>query len=137
MRPVSISPPKVKVLIVEDDPALARLAEKVLEHAGAEVHVHDRGFGVLQRLASYRPNVLLLDVMLPGLDGPALVELIRADAELTRTRVVLWSALSAADLHKRARACGADGSIEKAKGPKHLVAQLTTWLRVWQGVELR
>ncbi|MFK7991921.1 MAG: response regulator [Sandaracinaceae bacterium] len=127
----------VRVLVVEDDPALARLAEKMLAHAGIEVHVHERGFGVLQRIATCRPHVLLLDVMLPGLDGPELVELIRGDPELSRTRVVLWSALSAADLTKRARLCGADGSIEKAKGPFHLVAQITDWLRVWDGVDLK
>jgi CheY-like chemotaxis protein len=130
------SPATVKVLVVEDDPALARLAQKVLEHAGAEVQVHDRGFGVLQRIATYLPDVLLLDVMLPALDGPALVELIRSDAELKRTRVVLWSALDGNELRKRARACGADGSIEKAKGPQHLVTQLSSWLRLWDGIEL-
>jgi CheY-like chemotaxis protein len=125
------------ILVVEDDEAAARLVELSLRRTRARVVLQTRAFGVLEAIAAARPAVVLMDVMMPGLDGPSLVELVREDPELASTRVVLWSALDRGELERRGKACGADGVIEKVAGPKALVDQLESWLRVWSGVELR
>ena len=125
------------VLVVDDDPAMARLLELALSTTRARVLTHRRAFGVLELVAEHRPSLLVLDVMMPGLDGPSLVELIRSDPELARTRVVLWSALDRDELRRRGAACGADGVIEKVAGVRALIDQLSDWLRDWDGVALR
>lgn len=125
------------ILVVEDDPASARLAEVALRQTKAKVIVHQRSFGVLEMVATHRPVVVVMDVMMPGLDGPALVELIRQDTELKNTRVVLWSALDRRELVRLGQACGADGVIEKVAGPRELVDQLSGWLLRWDEIALR
>lgn len=126
------------VLVVDDDPASARLMELALHKTTrARVITQHRAFGLLEAIAEHRPVLVVLDVMMPGLDGPSLVELVRADREIARTRVVLWSALDRAELARRAAACGADASLEKVTGPRAAVDQLCEWLRAWDDVELR
>jgi DNA-binding response OmpR family regulator len=125
------------ILVVEDDDAAARLVALSLRPTRARVVVHPRAFGVLEAIAAERPAAVVMDVMMPGLDGPSLVELVRQDPELAQTRVVLWSALDRAELERRASGCGADAVVEKVAGPRVLVDRLEAWLRAWDGVELR
>lgn len=126
-----------RILVVEDDPAAARLLQVAFRATRAEVVIQPRAFGVLEAVAAQRPLVVVLDVMMPGLDGPSLVELLRADPELSRTRVVLWSALDGAELARRGRACGADAVLEKIAGPRAAVDRIAEWVRDWHGIELR
>lgn len=132
----AVDGPAPRILIVEDDPANARLAELAFRNSRAEVSVHGRAFGVLERVAELRPALVLLDVMMPGLEGPSLVELLRADAELAGTRVVLWSALDPELLEQKGRECGADATFEKVAGPSALLRQISTWLLQWDGIVL-
>ncbi len=132
------APPDPPVLlVVDDDPATSRLMQVALRTTRARVIVQNRAFGLLEAIAAQRPALVILDVMMPGLDGPSLVELVRADAELAGTRIVLWSALDREELARRALACGADGWIEKVAGPRDAVDRICAWLRAWDGVELR
>lgn len=125
------------VLVVDDDPHAARLLELAFRTTRARVVTHNRAFGVLEAVAAERPVVLVLDVMMPGLDGPSLVELLRADRELARTRVVLWSALDPADLARRGQRCGADAVLEKIVRPRDVVEQIREWVLAWHSIDLR
>lgn len=84
-------PERPVILVVDDDPATARLMELALRTTRAQVVTHYRAFGLLEAIAAHKPALVVLDVMMPGLDGPSLVQLVRADPELARTRIVLWS----------------------------------------------
>lgn len=132
---IAVDPPCI--LVVDDDPASARLLEVAFRTTRARVVKHARAFGVLEAVAEHRPVLVVLDVMMPGLDGPSLVELLRADPELARTRVVLFSAIDRADLVRRGAACGADAVLEKVVGPRAAVDQLCAWLREWDALALR
>ncbi len=125
------------VLVVDDDPPTARLLEVAFRRTRAKVVTHHRAFGVLEAVALHRPVLVVLDVMMPGLDGPSLVELLRADRDLARTRVVLWSALDLDDLTARGERCGADGVLEKVRGPRAAVDQICAWLLDWDALDLR
>ncbi len=125
------------ILVVDDDPDNVRLLELALRPTRAQVVTQTRAFGLLEAIAAHRPALVVLDVMMPGLDGPSLVELVRADPELSDTRVVLWSAIDGADLARRALACRADGSIEKVAGPRAAVDRICEWLLEWDGIALR
>lgn len=125
-----------RILVIDDDEDLSRLLAVAFRRTKAKVVTHSRGYGVLQLVATHRPAVVILDVMMPGLDGSSVLELLRQDPELSKTRVVLWSAMPYDTLRERAEAAGADGFIEKVRGPAALVAQITEWLRLWQGLDI-
>lgn len=125
-----------RILVIDDDEALARLLEVAFRTTRAQVVTHTRGYGVLQLVATHRPVLVVLDAMMPGLDGPSVLELLRQDPELSGTRVVLWSAMPREELAAAAEAAGADGYLEKTVGPRQLVDQVRQWLMAWDGVEI-
>ncbi|WP_437312452.1 response regulator [Sorangium sp. So ce385] len=115
-------------MVVDDDIAVASVVERVLRRKGVDVIQVPQAFGVMNRIAKHRPSLVLLDVRMPGLDGPTLVTLIRRDPEIARTRIVLYSALAVDALAQTADACGADGFIAKSLGLPHLEKSLELYL---------
>jgi DNA-binding response OmpR family regulator len=112
------------VLVIEDDPDVRRLLEKSLVGLPIRVDVREQSFGLLNTIAELKPNLVVLDVMMPGLDGTHLTQLVREDPELASTPIILFSALSKAELASRARECGADAFVEKTAGPRALVDEI-------------
>ena len=125
-----------RILVIDDDEACARLLEVAFRRTRAEVVRQSRSFGALSRVAEVQPVAVILDVTMPGLDGPSIVELLRADPELSGTRVILWSALPREDLERRAAECGADAFYEKVASASAFVTQVASWLAQWDGVDL-
>jgi CheY-like chemotaxis protein len=108
------------ILICDDEPALRELMRVALEgHRFAEAEDAAEGLRLTREL---RPDVLLLDVMLPGGSGLELLETIRADPELSSTRIVVVSAWASAQDRKRAEEAGADDFLSKPFAPEQLVA---------------
>ncbi|WP_428897249.1 two-component system [Parelusimicrobium proximum] len=83
-----------KVLIIEDEPTIADLAKMILERAGFEIEICDNGREAIDMLRSFQPDAVLLDVMLPGMDGSAIANEMKNDAELNRIPIIVMSALS-------------------------------------------
>jgi CheY-like chemotaxis protein len=111
----------VRVLVVDDDPTILRLLQVNLEMEGHEVLTAGDGHEALERLREGAPEVVLLDVMMPGLDGWQVCERIRADPDLATTPVVILSARAQqSDLERGAQA-GADAYITKPFDPLELV----------------
>lgn len=105
------------VLIVDDEPTIRRLVQTVLELEGHEVTTADDGQQALDRVGEQAPDVLLLDVRLPGIDGWEVLR--RVDALHLPTRIVLLSA--APDVEQLA----VDGAVAVLAKPfeiDHLVA---------------
>lgn len=125
-----------RILVIEDDEACARMLEIAFRTTRAEVTIQMGAFGALTAIASLRPVLVILDVTMPGLDGPSIVELLRSDEELASTRVVLWSALEREDLDARGRECGADAVYEKVSSPVAFVQQVVSWLAQWDGIDI-
>jgi DNA-binding response OmpR family regulator len=82
-----------KILVVDDDPEISTLVQYTLESAGHQVKICDNGREVLDTLRSYKPELLVLDVMLPGIDGYSLAAQISEDAELKKLPIIVLSAL--------------------------------------------
>lgn len=117
------------ILIVDDDRVAAAALAGVLEARGHQVVTTLTSFGVLNLIARERPRLVVLDVAMPGLGGPALLDLVRRDPELMTTRVVLYSAMPESSLGAEAQRCGADDFISKARGLNHAVQKLCSILR--------
>jgi CheY-like chemotaxis protein len=128
MTTVPSETPSLKVMVVDDDPIIVRILERLLRRRNVDVITTHRAFGVLNLIALHRPAIVLLDVNLPALDGPSLVKLIRGDVQLHRTTVLLHSALGEAALAQSARKCGANGFIAKSLGMANLEENLDRWL---------
>lgn len=112
-------------MVVDDDPDMLRMTSRALSALAVRVITRDRSYGVLNAIATHRPALVLLDVMMPGLDGTTIAQLVRGDPELTGTILVLHSALPEMKLEELARLSGADGFISKTDGPKRLCAEVS------------
>jgi len=82
-----------KILVVDDDPEISSLVQYALESAGHQVQVCDNGREVVDALHSYKPELLLLDVMLPGIDGYSLANQITEDPLTKDLPIIVLSAL--------------------------------------------
>src|SRR3954465_621263 len=69
-----------KILVIDDDPAVRRLVEDVLELEGYEVRSAEDGFAGLRAIEALRPDCVVLDIMMPGMDGHAVLQRIRSAA---------------------------------------------------------
>ncbi|WP_413687689.1 response regulator transcription factor [Rhodobacter sp. Har01] len=107
-----VAPPR-RVLIVEDDDSIALALEFVL---GREGYAHDRVADGTEALAMIRaqvPDLVLLDVMLPGLSGYEICHRLRDDPAMAGVRILMMTARGSAQDQRRARELGADGFVAK------------------------
>ena len=82
-----------KIVIVEDDPSIAEMTKIMLQRAGFETLVCDNGREAVDFIKSAKPNLVLLDVMLPGMDGSAIAKELARDDDTSYTPIVVTSAL--------------------------------------------
>jgi DNA-binding response OmpR family regulator len=101
------------VLVVEDDDAIRTNIARLLKLEGFTVNVAVDGVAGLQRARELRPHLVISDVNMPGMDGFALVEALRADAALATTPVLMLTALDDRGSMRRGMAAGADDYLAK------------------------
>ncbi len=116
-----------KVLVVDDDPALAEMLGIVLRGEGLEPAFVADGSAALEAFRRDRPDVVLLDVMLPGLDGIEVCRQIRAESGVP---IVMLTARSDTVDVVLGLESGADDYVVKPFKPKELVARVRARLRV-------
>jgi DNA-binding NarL/FixJ family response regulator len=121
---------KQVILVVDDDPLVLRAVQRALTTADTEVVTCHRSFGLLNRIASLAPAVVVLDVRMPGIDGDTLVQLVRTDKALEATRMVLYSGVDSATLAATAATCKADAWVTKGEGTRVLSAAVSKQLAV-------
>lgn len=80
---------KAKILLVEDDITLARMYEKKFKLDGYEVVLSHDGWDGLKKASTAKPDLILLDILLPGLDGLAVFKKMRSQTETFNTPVIL------------------------------------------------
>lgn len=106
---------KPKVLIVEDDVELATLFKRRLEAEGFSVTDCTTGEQALQAARGIKPNLVLLDLMMPEMDGFSTLDLFRHTPETERAKIVVMSALNMKSDIDRAMSLGADDYIVKSQ----------------------
>lgn len=85
---------KKRIVIVDDDVSLSRMAKAVLEKVGHyEVEVCNRGNEALEVIRKKKPDLVLLDVVMPGIDGPDIASQLKADKALSPIPVVFLTSL--------------------------------------------
>ncbi len=118
---------KPKVLIVEDDRRIARFLEIELEHSGYEVRKAETGYDALETFEEFMPDVVLLDVMLPELDGHEVAEKLRSIKP--DVGIIMVSALGETKDKVEGLKKGADDYIVKPFETEELIARIEALLR--------
>ena len=99
------------ILIVDDDPRLLHIVAMYLGIEGYDVVIAANGEDGLAEVGKQRPDLIILDIMMPGIDGIEACRRIRANAATAQTPVLMFSALS--EEAEAARLAGADGMLPK------------------------
>jgi CheY-like chemotaxis protein len=86
---------KAKILIVDDDARLSNLMRAILVRGGYETREENRSFAALTAAREFRPDLILLDVDMPGKDGGTVAAELRMDAALARTPIIFVTSLIA------------------------------------------
>lgn len=124
-----------RILYVEDEPDIREVAQMALELLGGfELCVCESGARAIARAASFRPQLALLDVMMPGMDGPTTFERLRAIPELAGLPVIFMTAKVQPQEVGQYLALGAVDVIGKPFDPMTLADQVrAVWRRIPDG----
>jgi len=110
----AVAPECPKVLIIDDDPTtLATLSDALTWVGRYKVETAQDGYEGLIRVGGFRPDVLVLDIRMPGLDGFQVCRHVKADPSTRSTRILAVSGYAQSDTTARAFEAGAEGFMEK------------------------
>lgn len=106
---------KQRILLVEDDVALSNVYKSRLELEGFEVHEVNNGEDALSAAIEFRPDLVLLDAMMPKISGFDVLDILRNTPETTNMRVIMLTALSQPKDKQRAEDLGVDDYLVKSQ----------------------
>jgi diguanylate cyclase (GGDEF)-like protein len=117
------------ILVVDDDPDIARFVEVNLRSAGYDVSVASDGEEALEKVGLQRPDLVLLDVMMPRIDGFEVAHRLRRDPQTATTSIIMITAKALATDKVLGLTAGADDYIIKPFDPIELLARVKGTLR--------
>ncbi len=121
--------PTAPILVVDDDAKIVRLVRTYLERDGFTVVTAADGPAALEAIEAHRPALVVLDLMLPELDGRAVIRAVRRDEEAARTPILVLSARSSTIERIAGLEDGADDYLPKPFSPAELVLRVKSILR--------
>ena len=116
------------ILVVEDDLDLVELLRFNLDNAGFSVAAATDGAEALKKSKALLPDLILLDLMLPELDGFAVCEILRRDERTARIPIIILTAMSGELARVAGIGAGANDFITKPFSPKQLLSRIETAL---------
>ncbi|MEA2154660.1 MAG: hypothetical protein QOE11_800 [Solirubrobacteraceae bacterium] len=117
-----------RVLVVDDEPTIAEIVARYLERAGYETRVAADGNAALARVSTWHPDLVVLDLMLPGIDGLEVMRRLRETAG-PRVAIILLTARGEESDRIDGLRLGADDYVVKPFSPAELVARVDAVLR--------
>jgi DNA-binding response OmpR family regulator len=118
-----------KILVIDDDVEVVELVCFNLKKAGYSIGTAGDGIDALKKARSLAPDLILLDLMLPGLDGFAVCEILRRDPATAAIPIIMLTALSSELSRLAGMDCGANDYLTKPFSPRLLVARVEKLLR--------
>lgn len=122
-----------KILVVDDEPSIVRLMEFILARQGHEMLVAVNGEEALQKVRAARPDLVLLDIMMPRIDGYEVARTLRADPETATMPIIMLSAKAQEEDIQRGMDVGVNEYITKPFSPEHLVHVVADYLHRLHG----
>lgn len=117
------------ILVVDDDPRIVRLVRSYLEQSGFGVETVGDGNSALQAIRDLRPDLVVLDLMLPGRDGLSVTQIVRQDPGLAATPILMLTARVEDTDRILGLEVGADDYVTKPFNPQEVVARVKAILR--------
>jgi two-component system CheB/CheR fusion protein len=117
-------PAGLRILLVDDSREMTQILAPLLAHWGYEVRQAHNGNNALEAADGFVPDVVLLDIAMPDMDGWEVVRRLRAQPELRETLCVAVTGLSSDDARRRSREAGFDHHLVKPVDPSELHAVL-------------
>ena len=113
-----------KILIADDEPNIVISLEFLMQQSGYEVATARDGEDAIQKIASFQPDLVLLDIMLPKLNGFEVCQRVRENSQWNRIKIVMLSAKGREIEVSKGIALGADAYVTKPFSTKDLIAQV-------------
>ena len=117
-----------KILVVEDNSELLQLLSLNLKEAGFSVATANNGIAALKKVRSACPDLVVLDLVLPELDGFVVCETLRLEASSRELPVIILTGLNSEFTRLAGLECGANEYVKKPVNPRHLVSRIKYWL---------
>jgi two-component system alkaline phosphatase synthesis response regulator PhoP len=124
------------ILVVDDDKQIARLIRSYLEQAGFQVTVANDGAAALHAIRREKPDLVVLDLMLPDRDGWDITRIVRSDPALAATPIIMVTARVEDTDRVIGLELGADDYVTKPFNPREIVARVRAVLRRTSGAAL-
>jgi DNA-binding response OmpR family regulator len=118
----------LKILIVDDEPSILNILDFSLGAEGYEVIQASDGEQACEMAVNHQPDMIVMDVMMPKLDGYQACEKLKADSRTASIPVLLLTAKSSAEDHQLGKDAGADGYLTKPFSPQRLVEMTDSFL---------
>jgi DNA-binding response OmpR family regulator len=119
-----------RILIVDDEPNIVLALELLMKKEGFEVHAVDDGEKAIHAVGEFRPDLVLLDIMMPKLDGYEVCQRIRSDASLKNVRIIMLTAKGREVEKEKGLALGVDSYITKPFSTREVVLKVKELLTV-------
>ncbi|MGC3965280.1 MAG: response regulator [Rhodocyclaceae bacterium] len=119
-----------RILVIEDNPTNMKLVSLVLDKAGHEVLTADDAITGIDLIRREQPDLVLMDVQLPGMDGLTATRQLRAAPETRNLRIVALTAFAMPEDAARIRAAGCDAYLTKPVRYRELIDTIDTLLKV-------
>ncbi len=117
-----------KIMVVDDEPQILTLVKIMFEMKGYQVSEAKSGAECLRKLKNEKPDLILLDIMMPGEDGWEILKEIKKDKETKDIPVVMFSVRTSKDSIKKSLEYGADAHINKPFDLDYLLNQVKSLL---------
>jgi DNA-binding response OmpR family regulator len=127
-RPSS-GPPRSQILVADDEPNVLEFLTKALNKHGYDVRKASRGEEALDLVRQLRPELVIMDILMPGIDGVDICQMMRADVEMADIPVVFLSALESQRLHEVADEAGATDYLCKPVNLADLLNMVGRYLK--------
>lgn len=118
-----------KVLLIEDDPLIVNIYSTYLKNQGHEVKAVTEGSDALKIALDFKPQVIILDLMIPKMGGTKILEELRAHDFFKKTPILVYTNLSSKEKEKEVRSKGATEFLAKIDtNPKEVAAKIKHYL---------
>lgn len=117
-----------EILIVDDEPGVVVAIQFLMEQQGYRVLIAQRGEDALDLVYKYKPDLIILDIMLPGISGWEVCEIIRLNPDFRGVKIIFLTARGAEAEIARGLSLGADAYITKPFNNDRLVAEVKALL---------
>ncbi|WP_017302067.1 response regulator [Nodosilinea nodulosa] len=124
---------KKTILLIEDNPQNRYLVKFLLETRGYTILQAETGPQGLEMAAAKHPDLILLDIQLPGMDGHAVAQALKSDPQLQSIPIVAVTSYAMMGDREKCLAAGAEGYIEKPIDPESFGEEVERFLPVAQG----